>query len=768
MTSVRREFLFEGRLQGVGFRPLVYRLAHGFELSGWVRNTGRGVSLQLQGLARKIDEFEVRLKNELPKAATIRKLTKTDLILQEELSFQIISSEEHTSGASDLSHCASAEILPDLALCDLCSRELDDPIDRRYRYPFAQCTDCGPRYSILRQLPFDRANTTMSVFPLCDQCRSEYEDPSNRRFHAQTICCADCGPSLCLKNASGQVLFESADALTDAARAIREGLVVAVLGVGGFQLICDAKNNAAVEKLRRSKGRGLKPFALMAPSLDHVRKICEISQYEEQMLLSQGAPIVLLKRAQGHCKLISSSVAPGLGSLGVMLPYSPVHKLLLTDLNIIVVATSGNVSEEPICFQETAAYSRLRGLADFFLVHDRAIASRVDDSVVREIAGTEVVFRAGRGYAPKMLDLDFYEAQSLPEILALGGHHKNSLAFAKGGRLVLMPHIGNLDSHEAALDYERAIDQVVEVQKLSEARLACDLHPEYRSTRAATARSTRAIKVQHHEAHLLSCVAEHGIRGPIFGVAWDGTGYGSNETLWGGEFFTGSHRGFERMAHLRSFRLPGGEAAIQDPRRAALGILFEMNPDEYRRIAGRLGFSKNQTEIFFKVMGSRINSPETSSVGRLFDAVASLLGIGSESCYEGQAATELEFVAQDQPGTDAYSLAISNGPMPTVDWEPLIREILRDLELSVTQAMIAAKFHRSLSRSIVEMARLAGIQQVVLSGGCFQNKILSEGTIASLREEGFSPFWNQCVPPGDGGLSVGQVLGGCNVLVHSR
>jgi hydrogenase maturation protein HypF len=771
VTVIRQQYELEGRLQGVGFRPLVYRLAQKYGLTGSVRNTGQGVSMELQGHPLHIAELESRLKQDLPRSASIRSLKKNELPLISEFAFQIIPSDCSVTARVEMEDSNSAEILPDLAMCEACTQELMDPQNRRYRYAFIQCTDCGPRYSILLKLPFDRANTTMAEFEMCRACREEYQDPGNRRFHAQSICCKDCGPSLYLKDNSGVVLTRNDRALKEAADKIHEGAVVAVLGVGGFHLICDASHDSTIRKLRLAKKRDSKPFALMAPNLNHVRGFCKISQLEEILLASQGAPIVLLNRTNDSNVKISNEVAPGIGTLGVMLPYSPMHRLFMDKVNRTVVATSGNFSEEPICFDEIDALSRLSGMADYFLVHNRKIASKVDDSVVREIAETEVVFRAGRGYAPLVLNHPLHreaESRNSPtQILGMGGHDKNTLAFSRGTSVVLMPHLGNLDSLEAMTEYQQAVEKLVSHQGLARSQVVCDLHPDYQSTRAAQLRDPRSIQIQHHEAHLLSCVAEHGISGEIFGVAWDGTGYGRDGTIWGGEFFAGSEKGFLRTGHLRPFPLPGGEAAIKEPRRTAFGILHELKMLDYFQSVDLLGLSQKEAGIFALQIERGLNSPMTSSGGRLFDAIAALIGIRSHCDYDGQAAIELEYAASRYSDHETYPIKLFSDSPTIVDWEPWIRGILDDLGRDMGRDQIAAKFHRTLAASIVEMAKIAGIQQVALSGGCFQNKILSEWTISKLREEGFSPYWNQRVPPNDGGLSVGQVLGGYNVLVHS-
>lgn len=768
--TARYRFELEGRLQGVGFRPLVYRIADELGLAGWVHNTGRGVTLELQGDDGRIDAFEPRLRASLPAAAFLRRLQKQPLDIRNETGFRIV-------GSIDSGEASSAELPPDLAICGPCTKELFDPTNRRHLYPFIQCTDCGPRYSILRRLPFDRANTSMAEFPLCEECESEYRDPRDRRFHAQGISCARCGPSLFLTDPSGRILAEREAALKRVAGELREGRIVAILGVGGFQLFCDSRSDEAIARLRAAKGRESKPFALMAPGIEEARASCRVSLLEERLLLSQEAPIVLMERgnaADPGGGRVSRQVAPGMDLLGVMLPYTPLHRLLLRELGFPVVATSGNRSEEPICSEPREALRRLAGIADFFLAHDRKVVSSVDDSVVREIAGTGVVIRAGRGYAPLVLPLPEMEEgeDNPPELLAMGGQQKNTVALGRGGQIVLMPHLGDLGSIEASEAYERRINRLCELQGTRRPRPVRDFHPDYHSTRVALARDPRAVRIQHHEAHLLSCVAEHGIRGRALGVAWDGTGYGLDGTIWGGEFFLGSFQeGFSRVGHLRRFRLPGGEAGVREPWRSAVGVLHEVGlpVDPVCR-------SERESRNLGILLERGVSSPVTSSAGRLFDAVAALLGVRHRCSYEGQAAMELEALAARHRGVSredpAYPARIVRGELTVLDWEPWIRGILEDRERGWEAGRIALRFHRSLAGAIVEYARqILGRQetrQVLLSGGCFQNRVLAEGVIAGLREEGFSPYWNQRVPINDGGISVGQIAGGRRVPVHSR
>lgn len=754
MSEVRCELELEGRLQGVGFRPLAFRLARELGLAGWVRNTTQGVTLALQGQPDGVAEFERRIAQELPAHATIRRSTRRTVALCAQTGFAIAPS---TAGGE-----RSAELLPDLATCAACAREVLDPADRRYRYAFTSCTHCGPRYSVICQLPYDRDSTTMRRFPMCAACQAEYDDPEHRRFHAQTSCCAACGPSLALKRAGGETLAQQDAALRLAAEAIRSGDIVAVMGIGGFHLLCDARSDAAVGRLRQAKGRCAKPFAVMVRDLAHARTLCEVSDLAAAALGGSGAPIVLLPRRAEAEQQLSPAVAPALRELGVMLAYTPLHLLLLHELAGAVVATSGNLADEPICTEESTARARLAGLTDLFLVHDRPIAARVDDSVVRIIAGTEVVLRAGRGYAPLLLPL---ESQDGPRdgarqtVVGLGPHNKATFAIARDAGIVLSPHIGNLDTQLAIEAYRQSLRSLLGPQDREGVQAVCDLHPDYATTRIAEELCAQPLRVQHHEAHVLSCIAEHRLRGPVLGVAWDGTGYGPDGTIWGGEFLRGSAQGLARIGLLRPFRLPGGDAASRDPRRSALGLLFELRGEE--AAARAPGFTPQEARTLCKMLQRGLSSPRTSSVGRLFDGVAALLGLCQRADYEGQAAMLLESAAWGaEPAPPPYPLRLDGDAPIQVDWEPWLRAILDDAASGLPAAQLAARFHETLAAAIVAVAQRCAIEQVVLSGGCFQNRLLCERAIARLRLAGFRPHWNQKVPPNDGGIAVGQVVAG--------
>ena len=692
--------------------------------------------------------------------------------------------------------------MPDIATCPDCLREIFDPKNRRHRYPFTNCTNCGPRFSIIESLPYDRANTSMKGFAMCPQCRAEYEDPRDRRFHAQPNACPVCGPRLELwessrvcENAESPRSHERGhDALLAAAQAIREGKIVAVKGLGGFHLMADARNDKAVQLLRERKHREEKPFALMFPSLESVKAGCEVSPQEERLLRSPEAPIVLLKKIGNRKSEIGSSAAPGNPCLGAMLPYTPLHHLLLAELGFPVVATSGNLSDEPICTDEREALERLGGIADVFLVHNRPIVRHVDDSIVRVMLDRELVLRRARGYAPLPIVLKSEIGNRKSEVvLAVGAHLKNAVALSVGAQVFISQHIGDLETEQAHFAFRRVI---ADFENLYEARpqiIAADLHPDYLSTKFALERrappphdsgkpqlagpapgAPQILQVQHHIAHVLSCMAENEIAPPALGVSWDGTGYGTDGTIWGGEFFLVMDVSIERIAHLRSFRLPGGDKAVKEPRRTALGLLHEIFGDklfEQEKLATIAAFSAPELATLKTMLAKNLNSPVTTSMGRLFDAVASFVNLRQQIRFEGQAAMELEFALDGASTGEAYPLPIKKPPTTTnkseignrkleiiLDWSPMIEAILVDVQKGASVGIISAKFHNALVEGIVAVAKRAGQERVVLSGGCFQNRYLTERAVRRLQAEGFRPYWHQRVPPNDGGIALGQVV----------
>lgn len=749
----RLRVAIRGAVQGVGFRPFVYRLATEMNLPGWVSNSPQGVFVEVEGAPETLRVFLLRLQKERPPRASIQSLESSFLAPVGFGAFEIRPSD----GAGE----RTALILPDIATCPDCLHDIFDPADRRYLYPFANCTNCGPRFSIIQALPYDRPNTTMARFPMCEACRAEYEDPGDRRFHAQPNACPACGPHIELWDRVGAPLATHGRAMDDTVHAIRSGHVLAVKGLGGFHLIADARNEEAVNRLRKRKHREEKPLAIMAPCLDWIKAVCEVSPLEERLLLSPESPIVLLRRRQetdGHFARVAPSVAPGNPDLGVMLPYTPLHHILLRELAIPIVATSGNLSDEPICTDELDAVSRLGGLADLFLVHDRPIARHVDDSVSRVLLGREQVLRRARGYAPLPVRVD----RPLPPLLAVGAHLKNAVAVANRTEVFVSQHIGDLETAQAFEAFRRVCADLARLYDFQPGAVACDAHPDYLSTRHAAASGLPVVLVQHHYAHVLACMAENGLGAPVLGVSWDGTGYGLDGTAWGGEFLQITAAGFDRVAHLRPFPLPGGDRAIKEPRRTALGLLYEVQGDQFvtrEDLAPVRSFAPRERALLARILARRLNAPLTSSAGRLFDAVAALLGLRLITHFEGQAAMELEWAMGGVVTDESYPFRFESkdGSM-VVDWEPMILSLLTDLGASAPLAVMSARFHNTLAEMIVAVAERQGVAHIALSGGCFQNRYLTERAVQRLIEAGYSPHWHQRVPPNDGGIALGQIL----------
>ncbi len=749
----RMHIAIRGAVQGVGFRPFVFRLAGDLGLNGWVVNSPQGVFLEVEGPLPSLSAFLLRVEREKPPRSFIQSLEHRVLDPAGYTIFEIRPS----TGQGE----RSAIVLPDIAPCPECLREIFDPADRRHLYPFTNCTNCGPRFSILRSLPYDRPNTTMASFTMCPACRAEYEDPRNRRFHAQPNACPDCGPRLELWDPAGNPLASGHEALRQAAARVRDGGVVAIKGVGGFQLLVDARNERAVATLRRRKHREEKPFALMAPDVRAAGELCDTGDLEARLLQSPEAPIVLLRRraGSGASPAVAAGVAPGNPFLGVMLPSSPLHHILLRELAFPVVATSGNISDEPICIDEHDALARLGGMADLFLVHNRPIHRHVDDSVVRIMCGRELMVRRARGYAPLPVSLGL----DSPDLLAVGPHLKNTVAVCHGRDVFLSQHIGDLESEESLRAFHRERDSLQELFGITPAAVVSDLHPEYLSTKAARETGLPLVLVQHHWAHVASCMAENRLEGDVLGVSWDGTGFGTDGTIWGGEFLAPAGSSFHRIAHLRTFRLPGGEAAVREPRRSAAGVLFELRGAGFSgdgTAPGVRAFASTEIGLIDRMLERHVNSPATSSAGRLFDAVASLLDIRHRCSFEGQAAMELEYVADGEADETSYPFAVlagEPGSALVIDWGPMVEAILRERAAAGPRAAVARRFHNTLAEMIVRIAEHAGRRCVVLTGGCFQNRILTERTVGRLEAAGFRPYWHQRVPPNDGGIALGQI-----------
>ncbi|MDP3063605.1 MAG: carbamoyltransferase HypF [Chloroflexota bacterium] len=766
---LRLRVTVRGAVQGVGFRPFIYRLATSLGLTGWVNNSSQGVFIEVEGHKPELERFLLRVGPEKPPRSFIQSLESSFLDPVGYTTFEI--------RASDGTGEKTTLVLPDIATCPDCLADILDPHNRRYRYPFTNCTNCGPRFSIIQALPYDRPNTTMRAFRMCQSCRAEYEDPLDRRFHAQPNACSECGPRLELWDAAGNSLAAHHEALLAAADAVRRGDIVAVKGLGGFHLVVDARNERSVMELARRKRREEKPFALMYPSLERVAQDCQVSELEERLLRSPEAPIVLLQRRREA--LVAPSVAPRNPYLGVMLPYTPLHHLLLRELGFPIVATSGNLSDEPICTDEREALQRLSGIAELFLVHDRPIARHVDDSIVRIIMGRETVMRRARGYAPLPVSLK----TPAPPVLAVGAHLKNTIAVSVGRQAFVSQHIGDLETAQAFDAFQRVIASFRQLYEVSPTAVACDAHPNYLSTQSAAKYGLPVVSVQHHYAHLLACMAENELEGPVLGVSWDGTGYGSDGTVWGGEFLAPTDTSFVRVGHLRTFRLPGGEVAVHEPRRTALGLLYEALGDAlFARtdLAPVQAFSQGELGVLRAMLARGVNAPVTSSAGRLFDAVASILGLRQVTRFEGQAAMELEYALDGFETDDRYEFLLLpptkvGGMMPQtsvcgggniliVDWAPMLREILEDVERRVPVGLVSARFHNTLAEAIVAVAKRVGVERVVLTGGCFQNRYLTERTVRRLAQEGFRPYWHQRIPPNDGGIALGQLVAASRAL----
>jgi hydrogenase maturation protein HypF len=773
MNHARVKIIARGAVQAVGFRPFVYRLATGMSLAGWVMNSAQGVFIEAEGAKDALDQFLLRLAKEKPQRAAVQSLEFSFLDPVGYQGFEIRDSDE--SGKK------TVLIMPDMATCSDCLREIFDPNDRRYLYPFTNCTNCGPRFSIIESLPYDRANSSMKNFTMCPACQKEYDDPRDRRFHAQPNACPDCGPRLELWDNKGNVLLRHHEALLQAAAVIRAGKILALKGIGGFQLLVDARNHAAVLRLRARKQREEKPFALMYPSLALVAMDCRVSELEARLLQSPESPIVLLERksytmnpqppyenspATSHKPRSTIhhpplSIAPGNPYLGVMLPYSPLHHLLMRALEFPIVATSGNLSDEPICIDEREALSRLGVIADAFLVHNRPIVRHVDDSVAGIVLGRELLLRRARGYAP----LPIHLKASLPGILASGAHLKNAVALGVDTQIFVSQHIGDLETNEAYAAFRRVLGDFQKLYDATPELVVCDMHPDYLSTKHARELGIPVMAVQHHYAHVAACMAENEVEPPVLGVSWDGTGLGLDGTIWGGEFLLVDEASFQRVAHIHPFRLPGGKAAIKEPRRTALGVLYEIFGEEAftrTNLFPLQAFSVKELSLVRRMLEKGVNAPVTSSVGRLFDAVAAIAGLRQRNSFEGQAAMELEFAIGGDRTEEVYPFRIAEGtarPSTIVlDWKPMILEILTDLQNETPLGTRAAKFHNTLAEMIVAVAKLIGEEKVALTGGCFQNRYLTARTVHRLESEGFRPYWHQRVPPNDGGIALGQVF----------
>ena len=755
-TIKRAKISVRGIVQGVGFRPFVYQLAFKHGLKGWVCNTSGDVKIEVEGSSDSLQLFLDQLKTEAPPLALIEEINHLYVASDGDQTFAIRESKPEKGKYQRIS--------PDIATCPLCLKEILDRNDRRYRYPFTNCTNCGPRFTIIKDIPYDRPETTMRTFKMCPECQKEYDDPVDRRFHAQPNCCPTCGPRLEITDQSGKTIA-SQDPIRDVCALLKQGKILALKGLGGFLLACDATNETAVVNLRQRKKRPFKPFAVMMTSLEEAKKFCRVSPEEENLLASAKAPIVLLRLKDKS--VIAPAVAPNLNYLGVMLPYTPLHHLLMIEISLPLVMTSGNLSEEPIAKDNDEALRRLSGIADYFLVYNRDIHVQFDDSVTM-VENTKLqILRRARSYAPDPIHLPFH-AQ---EVLACGAELKNTFCVTKDEYAFISQHIGDLDNLETLDHFAKVLDHYKKLFRLNPQIIICDQHPDYLSSRYAqelktTNNDLNVIPVQHHHAHIVSCITDNKVAPPILGVAFDGTGYGEDGYMWGGEFLVVDYGKFQRLGHLEYIPMPGGENAIKKPFRMAISYLMNLMGEE--TLKQRLAFLETveevEVELIKKQIEKGINAPLTSSCGRLFDGVSALLNIRNVVDYEGQAAIELEMIAgEGKESGRIYPFEISekNG-IKIVRLQKLFAAILEDLDQEISKTEIAFRFHHTISQMVVRMcqtlARDTGIKNVALSGGVFQNRLLLRLTCIYLERAGLNVITHREVPTNDGGISLGQAV----------
>ncbi|MCL1593275.1 MAG: carbamoyltransferase HypF [Actinomycetia bacterium] len=740
--GARTRFVVTGIVQGVGFRPFVHGLAIELRLAGFVGNDSSGVFIETEGPPAVLEEFRRRLYEEAPPAARIQTVEETSMATLGASGFSIAPSVARSSG--------SALVSPDLATCDACISELENPTDRRYRYAFVNCTNCGPRFTITLTMPYDRPQTTMDRFTMCERCHSEYENPQDRRFHAQPNACPDCGPEVWFERNGSRV---TGHAVTAARKVVADGGVVAVKGLGGFHLACDAFSELAVSLLRERKGRVDKPFAVMVADLDTARTIAHLTDDEEELLMSRERPITLLPKKHGTG--LSEIVAPWTGHIGVMVAYTPLHRLLITPGDVWVM-TSGNRSQEPIVNRNEEARSRLASLADAFVMHDRDIHVPVDDSVMRKLDGADLPVRRSRGYAPFPVALPI----DVPPLLATGGELKATFCLASGRHGFMSQHIGDMENLETLDAFSAAVGHMQGLFRVTPQMFATDLHPGYLSGRWAEriADGRPVVRVQHHHAHIASVMAENGVTAPVIGFSFDGTGYGTDATIWGGEVLIADFTRFERLAHLATAPLPGGDAAVRRPYRMAMAHLWAAGIPWSLDLPPVAAASPEERRVLLTQLERNLNVVQTSSMGRLFDAVAALAGVRQEVTYEAQAALELEALA-DATDDDHYVFEVRD---PVIDPAPVLRSVIRDTQAGVPVGVVAMRFHRAVVDMIVSVAITLrdreGIGTVGLSGGVFQNVTLTGLARRLLEENGFRVLTHRLVPPNDGGLALGQAM----------
>ena len=754
------QIIIKGTVQGVGFRPFVYNLAQKHDILGYVLNNSTGVEIKARGTRKALDEFQEALKNEAPPRSTIDSIEASQITNHQK------SYSDFKIKFSESAENKNTQVSPELNVCRDCLDELFDRDNRRYLYPFINCTNCGPRFTITRDVPYDRIFTTMKKFEMCPLCSEEYNDPENRRFHAQPNSCYECGPTLSLLDNSGQIEARSfnpddtEELFLNAAEYLRKGEILSIKSNGGFHLACDALNGDAVDKLRERKYRYDKALALMFPDMNSIKQACYCNEEEARLLRNYSRPIVLLKKKQDN--KIAPSVAPGTNFLGVMLPYNPVQLLLFNFISRPLVMTSGNICGEPIIFQNDRAMEKLSSIATHHIIHNRNIHIRCDDSVYRIFQGENYPIRRSRGFVPSSININ---RNLTHQILACGAERKNTFAVAKENNIWLSQHIGDLENLAVLDSYETSIEHFLNIYDVNPEIVAHDLHPDYLSTKYAKNYDYEGVSnlaVQHHHAHAVSCMAENGLDEPVIGIILDGTGAGPDDTIWGGELMIAEHDRFERVGHLDHVRMPGGKSAIYNPWEMAVSYLFEIYGEDLKDLKIPSLARDGELDLVLQMLNSNVNTPVTSSCGRLFDAVSALAGVCSEINYEGQAAIELEQKIRDNDSAGYQMDLESRNGKHIIKWDKLIRSVVKDVQQDIGVERIALKFHNSLSRVLLEAAlqirKESQINKVVLSGGVFMNMYLLDRLVRQLEKQDFSVFWHNQVPANDGGLALGQVV----------
>ena len=748
---LRKSITVKGCVQGVGFRPFVFCLAHKMSLSGSVSNTTDGVKIEVQGTSSSIHSFLLALDLEKPQKATIDQLEVFDLDVKEESSFCIADSRVGSE--------KSLALLPDTAICSICLKELYDPNNRRYQYPFIHCMSCGPRFSLFESMPFDRKNTSMKDFQMCSCCQKEYDDSSNRRFFSQTICCANCGPKLSLIDKSSKVIAEDIDAIDKCADLLKMDKIIAMKNTGGFLLLADASNEKTLYHLRKVKKRKDKPFALLIPSFEYLNEIAEFCKASEEILHSPQAPIVLVKKKNN--KLISLSVAFSSPYLGVMLPHNALQHMLLDRFKAPLVATSGNISSNPICIDDQDAIRSLSGICDFFLTHTRRIVHRVDDSIVQIIDQKPLLLRRARGYVPSVLRTK--ASLSSNWVFAAGSHMKNTFALGKDNQIFLSQHIGDLDTKKTCDYYEKEAQSWRDLMGVERFDAVCDSHPDYYSTRLIKNSVSNLKIVQHHRAHVYSGMLENNLSSPLLSLCWDGTGLGDDNTIWGGEAFISNEQGLERFASLNPFPCLGADTTVRKPKKTALALLlhiFDYKLETRWMSWAEKHFSQNEIHLTTEALRKKINTFYCSSMGRLFDAIASLLDLCHEITFDAQGPLMLEGLAMDgKRSSIEYKIGLIKDEILLLDYRDMILSIMRDISLGARREDIAFSFHKALADAIIALAKESNIKDVLLTGGVMQNRLLVEEAIRGLKLHGFTPHLQRSIPPSDAGLAVGQLYG---------